>query len=383
MDDQDPPVTTSELSNAHLLVRIVLESCTASLSVIGSTCIVFKILRDRVRNGSTSPYDRFLLGLSSCDIIASITWVMVNFLKPRETGDLLAFGNAATCQASGFLTQFAVSSWWYNCVLSYYFLLTVLSQVHRKNFVELFEPWMHLSVLFFPITASVGLGREWYSLQELIGVCYIEDPAIKWIVGGIPILLTYFSLIWNNMVIYVVVRKSLQSSSEYAASLTPIQKRLQREATTIMFLYVACFFLSISPSLVLNFMEVYNSDVINDASRIYPLKIFESILLPLQGFFNFFIYIKPLYTRFRAANPNKSMRFVLKEALFNPNIPHLNVSRSHPTSNAAAEEGNTANLNRALFNSIYLSDSDSSSASNSYPGGLLDLIADEDTKEEK
>jgi len=381
MADQDPP-RTSQLSDTQQLVRIVLESCSASLSLFGSAAIVFKILRDKARNnGSTTPYDRIVLGLSSCDIIASITWVMLNFLKPRETGDFAAFGNEATCQASGVLTQLSISSWWYNCILSYYFLLTVLSQVHRTNLVEKCEPWLHLSVIFFPITAIVGLRREWYGLGDLLGYCYIDDPAIKWIVAGIPVILTYFSLIWNNIVIYAVVRKSLQSSSEDGAGLTPVQKRLKREATTLMFLYVACFFLAISPSLVLNFMEMmYSADTINDAGRIFPLKILESILVPLQGFFNFFIYIKPLYSRFRAANPNKSMRFVLHQALFNPIVPRLDYSGDQPAT--------ATNLNEALFHSNFRLDSssrDSSSSSrNSYPGGLLDLISDdEDAKEEE
>merc|ERR1719401_1537749 len=141
-----------------------------------------------------------------------------------------------------------------------------------------------------------------------------------------------------------------------------------------MFLYVLCFFLSISPSMVLNVMQEYASgDTVNKA--IYTVKVFESALVPLQGFFNFFIYIKPLYTRFRNANPDKSMRFVLHEALYNPNIPQLNASENQST---VPEEADTRNLNRALFNSNFCRDSESSSASDQYPGGLLDLIADED-----
>lgn len=93
------------------------------------------------------PYDRIMLGLSSCDVRSSITWPFNRFFLPSEKGVVGAFGNPATCQASGFLTQLSVSAWWYNCISNVYFLLTLLSQVKQKNFVEECELWMHLLIV--------------------------------------------------------------------------------------------------------------------------------------------------------------------------------------------------------------------------------------------
>merc|ERR1712224_835565 len=43
--------------------------------------------------------------------------------------------------------------------------------------------------------------------------------------------------------------------------------------------------------------------------------------MPLQGFLNAFIYLKPFYSRFRDANPDQSMSFVLYQALCNSRTP--------------------------------------------------------------
>merc|ERR1719491_203427 len=59
-------------------------------------------------------------------------------------------------------------------------------------------------------------------------------------------------------------------------------------------------------------------------SEIYPLVVLVDITFPLQGVLSAFIYFKPAYTRFRAVNPNKPIRFVLHQALFNRTAPRSN-----------------------------------------------------------
>jgi len=369
MNEQYSPSTGDELSNKQWVVRTVIMMCSASLSVIGSSALLLKILHERAQTGSITPYDRIILGLSCCDIIASLTMILSKFFVPSETGDLWAFGNPTTCAAYGFLTQLSISSYWYNCLLSYYFTLTVLSQARRQNLVKKCELWLHLSVIFFPITAIMGLYLGYYDDET----CYYKNRTIVWI-AGIPIIFTILSLITNNIVIYVVVRKSLQYS-EHSAGLTLAEKRLKREAMTLMYLYVTCFLVTISPSLIEELLVTFSDHTIvghtiND-SRFFPLAILEAILLPLQGFFNFFIYIKPMYTRFRAANPNKSVSFVVHQALFDPNVPQSTISDSQPTSTTGAIisdnnlEEDTSNPNHALFNSNFLQPHSSSIHSSS------------------
>jgi len=195
---------------------------------------------------------------------------------------------------------------------------------------------MHLSGIYFPITAILGYRRQWYAELELGTYCWITDPKMKWIFAGLPTMFTYLSLIVNNIVIYAVLRKSLQSS-EHVDGPTLALKQLMREATTLMFLYVAFFFVTTIPNFALQILETYFGYTNDNMGKIYPLLLLAAMVLPLQGFFNVFIYIKPTYTRFRAANPNKPVHFVLHQALFNPDVPQLTFSSDESASNAIAK----------------------------------------------
>jgi len=339
-DDQDSQMLgwSSDVSDEQVKVVDVLQICSASLSVLGSSAIIFKTLRDPI----STPYGRIMLGLSSCNIFGSLTWAIDQFLRPSESGRVWAFGNSSTCQTAAFLTQFFLVAWWYNVILSYYFLLTVLSQARRKNYVGKCEVWLHLSALYFPITAIMGLHRGWYSDTY----CWYKDLMIQWLIGGFPVIFIYFSLILNTIVIYGVVRR------RHVDGITRVQKKLKKEAATLMFLYVAIFFLTVSPSLVEEILVSFFGNTIHDDGKLYPLTILEAMLLPLQGFLNFFIYIKPMYTRFRAANPDKPMHFVLYQALINPKAPKLYRSRA-ANNNADKDVGiedNTVIPNQVLFN---------------------------------
>jgi len=213
---------------------------------------------------------------------------------------------------------------------------------------------MHLTGLYFPVTAIAGLFLGWFGEDEF---CYIADATIKWKIAGIPMMFVYLSLIINYGAIYVIVRKSLQSSEHVVGSTLSVQKRIKKETTILMFSYVAAFFVCVTPNFVQQNLEISSGYTRHD-SKLYPVRVLNAMLLPLMGFFNFFIYIKPAYTRFRAANPTKSMRFVLHQALFNSKTPRLYRRRNanHHTyhsdvliTDITLGEDNAINLNQALF----------------------------------
>jgi len=341
---------SNELSEKQSIILSVLHISSALLSIFGSLLILYKILKELEQNRSRfmTPYDRIILGLSTCDILASITYAVDQFLLPSEAAKwtVWAFGTPETCHTLGFIYQLAVfSAIWYNCILSYYFLLRVLGQVHLKNFFSKCELWMHLSVLYFPITAIVGYFGGWYAANANTR-CWISDPTIKWIVAGIPTLFTLLSLIINNIVIYAVLRKTLRLSE-------PAQKLLMTEATTLMFLYVGCFYVTISPQIILQILEDFFGYTHYDYGKIFPLICLYAVFAPLQGFFNVFIYLKPTFTRFRSANPNESIYFVVRSSLFNPEVPQLSLAGDQSASNDIMEGDVgivSANPNDSLFN---------------------------------
>jgi len=304
----------------------VLGICSASLSVIGSCAILFKILRG-IR--STTPYDRIILGLSTCDIIASITIVVDHVLVPNKISiDGSEVKQRGICMTlNPISTLSTLWSVWYNNLLSVYFLLMVLSQLKRKDLVRKYERWMHISGIIVLINVIWYFNSGGYGNNYKTGsTCYLGSIYLFLQILGFPFWLSLLSILLNYGSIYAVVRKSLRAneSSEPLAGPMPRQERLKKEVTTLMILYIGSFFVTWTPAFVFSILWEFRRVNRLTMYTSYPLRLLVATTLPLQGFLNAFIYFKPAYTRFRAANPNKSMRFVLYQALFNRTAPKTN-----------------------------------------------------------
>jgi len=385
----------SPLSDNQEILLSILQIVSSLLSLVGSCVIVYKIIRKLQKEKTTTPYERIVLGLSSFDILASITFGLSPFLLPSETSQRVwAIGTKTTCSMLGFMSQLAcIWAVWYNVLLSFYYLLTVRFQIKPKDFAKKYEFWMHLSgAIFFPITAVFGLIGDWYSEEALTMMCWIGDvpkdcradgvpchtQLVAYIFGMIPTAICFFSLIINNTVIYIFVRRTLKVETlmtvrspetviaedsekndiyvrrtltgrqitvrnsdivpaddsenskieqtdmeDCTTGRLTLQRRLTKEVAIQSLLYVTAYLLTIVPAILLSVLDAaiaYNEE---DQGSLYPLLILNSMLLPLQGFFNVFIYVKPSYSRFRNKHPEEPILFVLKHALFNSDIPRL------------------------------------------------------------
>ena len=379
-DDEVP----MNITDGQEIALNVLQITSAVLSLIGSGTIVFKIARSILKRQKTTPYDRIMFGLSSCDIMYSMMLALSPFLMPQDT--ILdtsprpwAFGTSQTCEVMGFFTQLSLWAIWYNCILSFYYLLTVRFKVKRRDFSRKYEPYMHLSgLIFFPTTAIVAYVLNWYGEQALTINCWIRtvpmncdengvclgdgDVLVGFIYGALPIGITYLALIINNIVIYNFVRKSfnlgfglqsehltsveidenendVETSSQHSSITSSsktiptgnrlseerkiIHEKLVRETAIQGFLYVASFVLTQTPLVILVLLDGAFPYDVEDKPQLYWLLVLNSMLCPLQGFFNVFIYVRPTYTRFRAANPESPIWLVAKQALFDQNVPRI------------------------------------------------------------
>jgi len=101
-------VTT--LTDGQMRVMSILGLISGTLSVLGSSVIIYRAYKNR-RN--SSPYDRLMLCLSFCDIVASISFGYGPFMLPEATSERVwARGTNRSCSALGFLTQFAFAAVW-------------------------------------------------------------------------------------------------------------------------------------------------------------------------------------------------------------------------------------------------------------------------------
>jgi hypothetical protein len=316
----------STLSDTQERLLSSLSLLSGSLSVLGSSMIVYLV----IQNSRKTPYKRILLGLSLCDIVASITYAIQAFLLPADTSQRIwARGTDATCSFTGFLTQLAFSAIWYNGMLSYYYLLTVRFGVKTATMASRFEPWIHLLCVGYNLgTAIVGYAMGFYSEMELGQGCWIAEypegcevtgdctgATIGWIFGGLPTVYMFLSIIINNLLIYCFVRRTTRRTSRKSLrGRNHQQNRIQAVATQAL-LYVGTFLLAYSWAFAVKVAESLGFQA-QDEARIFPVLVLQAIFLPMHGFFNLIVYSRPNYLRCRQIFPRESRLWVLRRAWF-------------------------------------------------------------------
>jgi hypothetical protein len=327
MPDFDIPESEiSSLSDTQEIVISVLSLISGTLSIMGSCTIVYLVATDTHK----TPYKRIMLGLSSCDIVASATYASQPFWLPADTSQRVwASGSDASCSVLGFLTQFSFSAMWYNGMLSAYFLLTVRLGVRTSKFATSYEPILHAVSLGFNLcTASIGLIFGFYSENELGPGCWIaEFPKgcevnggcmgnwIGWIFGGLPILFIFLVNIFCNGVIYRYVRATITRTSRASMHGSSHQQRRINAVATQSFLYVVTFFSAYSWAFIVKVAESLGVQAAHEAS-LFPLLVLQATFLPLQGFSNLCVYTRPNYLRVREEHPGETIMWSIQQAWF-------------------------------------------------------------------
>jgi len=197
-----------------LLSILFLPSCT--LSIIGSAFIIRNIRKE----GKQTPYRSIMLWTSICDIIASAGIFLQPFLPPANRPDtyVWAFGNDASCNALGFVTQFAFSAHMYAGLLSYYFLMTVRHGVKQHEFAKKL-PYIHGFIISWSIATGIaGIFLGAYGPTGSATACWVagdlcEDGCpntdlIGFTFGGFAFV-SLISIIVNNFLLYRFVRATV------------------------------------------------------------------------------------------------------------------------------------------------------------------------------
>ena len=112
--------------------------------------------------------------------------------------------------------------------------------------------------------------------------------------------------------------KRWQSRLSHASTLSsdPQAQRVRAVATQA-FLYVAVIIVVLTPAGIARFLEWMDFD---DEGQLFPLLLLNSILWPLQGFFNCLIYVRPSYLHTRKEFPNESRLWCFRRALHGAKI---------------------------------------------------------------
>ena len=324
------------MSTTQRTIAVYIPLVTGSLSMAGSGSILYSIWARR-KTKLKDPQHRILGMMSIFDMFYSLCKALTFLLYPRGLG-VPTFGNMATCSMQGFFTQFGYAAGTYNLVLSLYYYLTINRGMKRKEFSRVLEKVLHGSVVtlhvgFAIAGASIGLFNPTPSF------CYISPapfgclgnddvpcerfgttfPYFYEAFGQFWIQLAYVVIIITNLLIWLYVRKQEKQMQKYRMSCRTVStdekllkmKKSSKHARSVFIqsmLYVGAFIFTWSWATIFHLISW-----IGGVSVFWPTLLINTFL-PLQGFWNAFIYARPRYLRIKKKNQSLGFGQIVKLA---------------------------------------------------------------------
>jgi hypothetical protein len=311
---------------------------SASLSLFGSSMIIYDIVRNQIKRGSV--YHTLMLAMSVFDIFSSIAWGLSTLPIPEyeygePSGVYGARGNENTCKTQGFFVQLGYTSIFYNMSLSVYFLMVVRYGM-KEHQIKKLRLWLHVPALFVGFALAFG------------GIPLYEKPICTAIVIATV----------NMVLVYWAVRKQMIASRKWQFRSAAMQQHQQASASSLFrnadacsalrinsdvfsesfqprrrqtaiqkmerqtfwqaLFYLGAFYLTWPILLAANFSK--------RAQGSYGFMLLVIILGPLQGFLNFLVYARPRILK-RIEERRKTHRQLQQSAKTNAATTNNNVSR--------------------------------------------------------
>lgn len=276
---------------------IITLKISSGLSILGSSYIIQDVVRDpKKRNEST--YHRIMLGLSCSDIILSFfTFFLGSWAMPKNE-QLFAHGSIAICSVVGFFSGMAIPcTQLFNCSLAAFYLLKLkFSWVNSK--VRAIEKW------FFILPCTVGLlvGAASTTTTAIFGPFgYVCTPK-SIVIEGVFAVVLLFSLCFVTISMfqtYRAVRCVEKGAAEFTFSRYKQGSNNKNTADISMsrrvmvqgVLYSAIL---LSQNIVFILSYVLPIPVLETS---FTVNLMTAIIYPLQGFFNAFTYMIPLFRK--------------------------------------------------------------------------------------
>lgn len=286
-------------------------------------------------------------------------------------------GTVATCSLQGFLLQIGTASFAYSAMLIMFYMLVIKFNVRDVTIARYFEPFMHaVPILFHTSAAIIGLAMDMYNPRGSIcwvngspPMCEIDTapfpiecergsghgrfvyltnmPKLIWTVIILLALLVIVSAVWNK----IRESRQFQFRGGEASQITttgspaenPHEARL-RQVTYQSFLYGFSFLNVIVWTTIVPIIPPSKFDMLGKHFWIAALGVF---FFPLQGFFNFFIYIRPRYTGIRRRLPELGFRFAFVEAIWYPEASAKERQGRSKSQQSTKESGKSQDLNKS------------------------------------
>ena len=311
------------------LAFIWMKRCSAILSILGSSTVLYMILSDRKRKLSQS-HNRLITAMSCIDILSSIAHAFATAPLPREYPfSYGASGTRGTCNAQGFFAQLSMAAPTYNAMLSIYYVLVVKYQINRKSIARKIEPFMHAVAILYPLsTAIAGLSIGLFNSNGF--TCYIhqypfncEGRGIDCTRGndaskyrlyfvGVELVFIFIVNVICMIILIAFIQKRERARTKYifrGSSPSSHKSEQSKNATRQALLFIGAFVIT----YVWGFVSAANHAAKGSAN--FTVLILGGFFVPLQGFFNFIVYLRPRYNSLRKANSSKSFLWLLKNSV--------------------------------------------------------------------
>jgi len=312
-------------------VLVNIPRLTGSLSMLGSSIIIYIILKDSKKKLKRL-YHRILLAYSCYDVVLSLNLALSATVVPKGTpGVWGAQGNWTTCEVSSFVTHFSFASGLYASFLCLYYML-VLRYAIREATIAKVEPFVHGVAFCVPLSFAIIMQHEnIYSPANInVGWCFVNsypmdctrnddvectrgENYLGWLILVTAPFYVFFAIVAVSSILtflkvwHVDNRASRWTMSSSSQSSTVHETAIQAS------LYICAFFLTYIWTGVLSLS--FRSGVQANRRYYFPLVALSKIFLPLQGFMNFFIYTRPRYVALQRRHEERSRLDIVRSVI--------------------------------------------------------------------
>jgi len=362
----------TETSKRESLTNAIFQTVASIVSLLASITILWMVFRSHEQLSSI--FHRLLLMLSISDIISSIAIGLSTIPIPSEYKDIIwnAKGNTTTCQMQGFFIFIgSMAAPLYNCSLCWYYVFVVKFQKKDDYIKKTVEPFLHGIPIIFSLIGAVTILVNG-AFNANMSFCFIgTDPtcddfdcissfdakmlfiifsAAPYIILPIVILVTmgimfqavlaqektrkrYGSIVLRgniksrialmsessedtskkgNMKILLSKMNSVTSTSSVRSSreTTRNNPKMSRLILNRALAYSFGFIFTYTLPMIISINTLLNRETG------FFLSILARILFPLQGFFNFLIFIYPRVLHAKRSSSNISWYKAFVQGLY-------------------------------------------------------------------
>ena len=305
-------------SDVHSILLCVMTTLSSLLSFFGSGSIIYSVLsakRNNRQDGFGRVYNRFMLAVSTADILVTFGFVAGVWLYPAESGLKWAFGNTAMCTAAAFFVTFFVSISITLCNLALYFYWTVALGWKDEWIAAHCEKPMHavaflsslglaLAQTFTETANPAKFGRlcsiEFYPIEcdEIEDLECTRGGTKSTQIFGATLVLQLIPTVVAMICTYRVYRTTKRASHRGTNS-----HRRQRKVTTQAILYFLSYFHSFMWPVIAGVASLW-VHIWDYGGPVYILIFLAHLMVPLQGFFNYFIFKRRSFNACSACMPS-------------------------------------------------------------------------------